>query len=114
MLQDMEAICIFCVKVRTFVQLEPSKICRLTVIPFGIVMLTLRHDLMVSVCFMYGSGDVFRESSPDILSVEEFPCEDYHACDFSCRSLRCIPANKDTTSAQLTANHGTVGIPCHL
>jgi len=41
------------VKVCTFDQLEKSKIWVLTVIPFGIVMLTIHHsDMMVSVCSM--------------------------------------------------------------
>ena len=54
MLQDMdhmEASLLFDVKVHTFVQLEQSKISVLTVITFGIEMLTIRHDLIVSVCF---------------------------------------------------------------
>jgi len=55
MLQDMdhmEASRVFYVKVRTFDQLEPSKICVLTVISVGIVTLIVRHDMKVSECFM--------------------------------------------------------------
>jgi len=53
MMQDiyhMEASRVIYVKVRTLDQLKKSKICVLTVISFGIVMQTVRHDLIVSVC----------------------------------------------------------------
>jgi len=76
MLQDMdhmEASCFFYIKVGMFDQLEQSKICVLTVTSLRIVMLTLSHNLMVSICFMYDPGDVFRQSSPDNLSVKECP-----------------------------------------
>ena len=55
MLQDMdhmEASRVFYVKVRTFDQLEQSKICVLTVISVGIVTLIVRYNMIVSVCFM--------------------------------------------------------------
>ena len=55
MLQDMdhmEASSVIDVKVRTFDQLEQSTICLSTDISFRIVMLTVRHDLMVSMCFI--------------------------------------------------------------
>ena len=60
MLQNMdnkEASCIFYVKVRTFTQLEQSKTSLLTVNETGIVRLTIQHDLIVSVSFMYYPGD---------------------------------------------------------
>jgi len=117
MLQDMdhmEPSWVFYVKVRTFDQLEQSEICVLTIISFRIVMLTVYHDSMVSVCFILDLGDVLRQTSPDFLSVEAFPVYIYHTWNFTCRSLQCIPANKQTTSDRLTANRGTVGIPCNL
>jgi len=52
MLQDMdhmEASCVFYVKVGRFDHLEQSKICVLTMTSFGIVMVTVHHNLMVSV-----------------------------------------------------------------
>jgi len=52
MLQDMdhmEASCVFYVKVGRFDQLEQSKIWVLTVTSLVQVMLTVYHDLMVSV-----------------------------------------------------------------
>jgi len=55
MLQDMdhmEAGRVFYVKVRTFDQLEQSKICVLTIISVGIVKLIVRYDMIVSVRFM--------------------------------------------------------------
>jgi hypothetical protein len=55
MLQDMdhmEASRVFYVKVRTFDQLQQSKICVLTVSSVGIVTLIVRYDIIVSVCFI--------------------------------------------------------------
>ena len=76
MLQDMdhtEAGWVFYVKVGMLDQLERSKFCVLTVTKLGIVMLTVQIDSIFSVSFMYDPGDLFRQTSPDILSVEEYP-----------------------------------------
>jgi len=51
-MDNMEASCIFCVMVGTLTHLEQSKILHLTVNTFGIVQLTIQHDLTVSVSFM--------------------------------------------------------------
>jgi len=51
-IDNMEAICIFYVKVGMFTHLEQSKISFLTVNSSGIVTLTVRHDMIVSVIFM--------------------------------------------------------------
>ena len=67
---------------------------------------------MVSVWFMHDPGDVIRQTSPDILAIEECPFYIYHKWDICCRSSRWIPANKQTTSDRRTAHRGTVGIPC--
>ena len=61
------------VKVSTLDQLEHSKFCVLTVTKLGIVRLTVQDDSTFSVSFMYKPGDLFRQTSPDALSVEEFP-----------------------------------------
>ena len=37
-------------------------------------MLAVHYDWMVSVSFMQDPGDVLRETSPDILPVEECLC----------------------------------------
>jgi len=50
--ENMEASCIFYVKVSTFDQLEQNKIFLLTVNKTGIVRLTIQHDLIVSISFM--------------------------------------------------------------
>jgi hypothetical protein len=55
MLQDMDhvdASRVIYVKVRTFDQLEETKICVLTVISGGIVTLIVHYDMIVGVCFM--------------------------------------------------------------
>jgi len=48
---NMEASCMFYVKVGTFNHLEQSKICFLTVNKMGIVRLTGRHDMLFSLSF---------------------------------------------------------------
>jgi len=76
MLQDMdymEARCIFYVKVGTLDQLEQSKFCVLTATQLGIVMLTIQDDSIFGVSFMYNRGDLSRQTSPDVISVEEYP-----------------------------------------
>jgi len=72
-MDHMEASCVFYVKVGTLDQLEQSKFCVLTVTKLGIVMLTVQIDSIFSVSFMYDPSDLLRQTSPDILSVEEYP-----------------------------------------
>jgi len=76
MLQDMdhmEASCVFYVKVGTLDQLEQSKFCVLTVTELGIVMLTVQDDSIITVSFMYDPGYLLRQTSPDVISVGEYP-----------------------------------------
>jgi hypothetical protein len=51
-MDNMEASCVLYVKVGMFTHLEQGKIFLLTVKKLGIVMLTIEHDLIVSVIFM--------------------------------------------------------------
>jgi len=51
-MDNMEACCVFYVKVGTFTHLEQSKISLLTVNKSGIVTLTVQHDMIVSIIFM--------------------------------------------------------------
>jgi len=51
-MDDMEASCVFYVKVGTFDQLAQSKICFLTVTRMGIVILTVQYDLIFHVSSM--------------------------------------------------------------
>jgi len=73
----MEARYIFYVKVGTFDQLEQIKICILPITTLEVVMLIVPHDLIVNICFMYDAGDVLRQTSPDVVSVEECPFNMY-------------------------------------
>jgi len=76
MLQDMdnmEASCVFYVKVGTFTHLEQSKISLLTVNESGIVTLTIQHDMIVSVIFMQYPGDYLRHTSAEVLYLEQHP-----------------------------------------
>jgi len=73
MLQDMdnmEASCVFHVKVSTFIHLELSKTSLLTVNESGIIRLTLQHDMIASIRFMFHPGDTLRQTSADVLSLE--------------------------------------------
>ena len=72
-MDHMEASWVFYVKVGTLDHLEQNKFCVLTVTELGIVMLTVQNDSIFSPSFMYDPGDLLRQSSPDILSVEEYP-----------------------------------------
>jgi len=66
MLQDMdnmEASCVFYVKVGKFTHLEQSKTSLLTVNKPETVRLTVQHDFSVSVSFMYYPGDSLRQTS---------------------------------------------------
>jgi hypothetical protein len=51
-MDNMEASCVFYIKVSTFTHLEQSKICLLTVNKSEIVMLTVQHDMIVSIIFI--------------------------------------------------------------
>jgi len=73
LMDNMEASCVFYVKVGTFTHLEQSKISLLTVNKSGIVMLTVQHDMIVSVIFMYYPRDYLRQTSADVLSLEQHP-----------------------------------------
>jgi len=76
MLQDMdhmEASCILYVKVGALDQLEHSKFCVLTVTKLGIVMITVKDDLIFNISSMYDPGDLLRQTSTQALSVEEWP-----------------------------------------
>jgi len=81
MLQDMnhmEASCILHVKVGTLDQRERSKFCDLTLTKLGIVMITSQDDLTFNIRFMYDPGHLLRHTSPDVLSVEEYPVYIWH------------------------------------
>jgi len=72
-MDNMEASCVFYVKVGTFTHLEQSKISLLTVNKSGIVTLTVQHDMIVSVIFMQYPGDYLRQTSADVLPLEQHP-----------------------------------------
>jgi len=72
-MDNMEASCIFYVKVSTFTHLEQSKTSLLTVKKSAIVRLTIQHDLIVSVSFRYYPGDSLRQTSGDVLSLQQWP-----------------------------------------
>jgi len=117
MMQDtdnMDASCVFYVKVGMLYYLAHSQIWLVTVNQMGIVRLTAQNDLIVGVSFMEYPGDVLRQTSADILSLEECPSDFGQSCDFGPCTPQCILGNKDTMSNQLSVNCGMVGIPCNM
>jgi hypothetical protein len=113
-MDNMEATCVFYVKVSMFTHLEQSKISLLTVNVSGIVTLTEQHDMIVSVIFTEYGGDYLRQTSADVLSLKLHDIHIEQLRDSSGRTPQSIPGNKPTTSDRLIANCGAVGIPCNL
>jgi len=74
-MDNMEASCVFYVKVGTFIHPEKSKISLLTVNNSGIVTLTVQYDMIVSDIFMQYPGDYLRQTSTDLLSLEQHPID---------------------------------------
>jgi len=117
MLQDMEnmeASCVFHVKVGTFTQLEQSKICVFTVNTTGIVRLAVQHDWIVNVSFLHYPGDYLRQTSADILFLEECHIYIWQSWECGCHTPQFVPGKKQTTLDRRTAHHETVGNPCNL
>jgi hypothetical protein len=82
-MDNMEASCIFYVKVSMCTHLAQSKTTLLTVSQSGIVRLIIRHDLIFGVSFMYYPGDHLRQTSADVLSLAQCPIYGYQSGDFS-------------------------------
>jgi len=117
MLQDMDnmqASCVFYVKVSMFTQLEQIKTSLLTVSKSGIVRLTVQHNLIFMISVMYYPGDSSRQAEGDFLSFEQWRIYIYQSGDFSCRTPQFIPVNKQTTMDRHIAHLGAVGNPCKL
>jgi hypothetical protein len=76
MLQDMDSVevsCVCYVKVGMLNHLERNQIWLVTVNIAGIVRLTVQHEMIVSVSFMKYPRDFLRQTSADVLFLEEFP-----------------------------------------
>jgi len=113
-MENMEASFVFDVKVGTFDQLEQSKICIMSVIKLGLVMLMVQCDLIFSLCFMFNPQDLLRQPSPAVRSIVEYPVDITKTSDFRYHSRLVIPVHKHTSSDEHTANRGTIGNPCNL
>jgi hypothetical protein len=75
MLQDlnhMEASYRLYVWVSKFDQREKRKLCVLTVSIIALVRLTMQYCWTYSVWFMYDPGAIWRQISPEVLSIENF------------------------------------------
>jgi hypothetical protein len=113
-LDNMQASYIFYVKVGTFAHLAQSKTGLLTVNTMGIVTLTVQHDFIFIITFMYYPEDNLRETSADVLSLELSHIDSYQSCDVGCCTPQFIPVNQQTTSHRLIARPVAVGSPCNL
>jgi hypothetical protein len=104
-----EASCILYVKIGTLDRPGQSTIGVLTVTIFGILMQTIYHFMMFSICVIYDRGKFLRQSSADILPVEDTADYISQMRDFNSRSPQFLLVNQSTTSGQLAANRRTVG-----
>jgi hypothetical protein len=111
-MDNMEVSSGFYVKVSTFILLEQSKTTLLTVNKSGIMMLTVQHDMIVSVSFMQYPRDYLRQTSADVLSLELKPINIQQLGDFGGCTPQLIPVIKQVTSNPLIANCGAVGNHC--
>jgi len=76
MFQDMgsmEASCVLYVKVGMLNHFEHSQIWVVTVNKAGRVSPPVQHDLIVSVSSMHYLGEFLRQTSAEVLSLEECP-----------------------------------------
>ena len=71
-MDNMEASCVFYVKVSTFTHLEQSKTSLFLINKSGIVRLSVQYHLIVSVGFIYYPGDSLRQTSAEVLSFEQW------------------------------------------
>jgi len=113
-MDNMEASCIFYVKVGTFNYLEQSKICCLTINKIRIVRRTVQLDTVFAVSVKLYPMDYLRHTATDILSLEQCPNYISQSWDFGCCTPQCISVHKQTTSAQPIAHSGTMANPCKL
>jgi len=72
-MDHMEASCILCVKDGTLEQQRQSKICIWTVTTLGILILTVKCEVLFSVSFIKYHRDIASKTSPDVPWVKEMP-----------------------------------------
>jgi hypothetical protein len=70
-MDDMEESCIVYVKVGMFTHLEHCKISLLTVNKTGLVQITVKYDLIVTLSSMYDPGDRLRQTSAAFGSFQQ-------------------------------------------
>jgi len=70
-MDNLEASCVFYVKIGMFNQLEQSKICLLTINKMEIVRLIIQYEFSVCISLMYYPSDFLRQTSAAIISLED-------------------------------------------
>jgi hypothetical protein len=113
-LQDMvhmEATCVSYINVGTLNWLEQSKHCVLTDTRCWIAMLTIKHHMLYSVCFMSDPGNLLNQTSAALSLVEEYAVYILYTWDFSSCSHLFLTRITHTLSVRLGSNCRTVGNP---
>jgi hypothetical protein len=113
-MDSMEASCVIYVKVGKLDHFEHNQIWLVTVNTAGIVWLTIQHDMIVRVSFMYYPRQILTETSPDFLFLEGGPVYILSLCNFALRTPQFIPFHKRIPSNRLIVSPGTLGNPCNL
>jgi hypothetical protein len=117
MLQDMhsmDASCIFHVNVGMLNHVEQGEIWIVTGSTAGKVILSIQHNMIGNVCFLYYPGDILRQASADVPFLKEWTIYICQSCDFGCCELHFIAVSKLVTLAQLIVSHGTLGNPRNM
>jgi len=117
MLQDMdnmEAGCVFYIKVSTFTHLEQCKTSLVTVNKSGIVRLTVQHDLIPSIswCIIPGIRWDKHQQTSFPSNIVLFIADNH--LNFGCGTPQFIPVNTKTTTDRHITHRGAGGNPCHL
>jgi hypothetical protein len=105
---DMKETCIFNVKLYPVGEYEQSIVCDWTITNIGRVMLTAKHHSVFTGGFRWDAWDFVRQTSPDVLSMEELRDDYCQSRDFDGQEPLLLPVNKEITLDRLTANCWTV------
>jgi hypothetical protein len=97
-MDNMDASCVFYVKVGMFTHLEHGKIYLLAVNQTEIVKLIAQHILIVSVGSMLYPLDYLRPTSADSHALERYPNNILQSCVSASDTLQYITVQKRTTS----------------
>jgi len=96
--ENMEASCVFYVKVVSFTHIEQSDISLVTVIKSGIVTLIRQYDTIVIGVLLWYPGHSFRQTSADVISLERHHMNIKQFADSGGGKMQFIDVTTQTTS----------------